>query len=107
MCNDSAAPVGDGAPDSRLSASLKRQPDALRGRAVSPSFSVYVAGRSVLLPEQALHAAVSHLRLATEVRVSLEDYKGSVVPLLEALASLGVIEISSSSLPLVAGNAAS
>jgi hypothetical protein len=72
------------------------QPDAPR---VSPSAHVQepvvqasVSGRLLPLPAPALCEGLSHLRLATEVGVGLQDYADSVAAVLLALAKNGSLE---------------
>ncbi len=55
----------------------------------SPGVQVWVSGVRRWLPEHALCAGLSDLRLATGARASLEDYGRGVALVLEALANCG------------------
>jgi|SRR6516165_6305750 hypothetical protein len=59
-----------------------------------PVARVSVLGHHLLLPEPALREGLSDLRLATEARVSLENYATGVALVLTALARRGLITVS-------------
>jgi len=58
-----------------------------------PVVRVSVLGHPLLLPERALRAGLSDLRLATGEHVALADYASGVALVLEALATSGFVSV--------------
>lgn len=68
-------------------------PSSLHAPLLEPSVMVSVSGRHFPLPEIALSAGLSDLRLATGEHVGMQDYATGVALVLTVLERLGVLTV--------------